>query len=143
LIFIDTGFLFALYVAGDKRHERVQLVFESYRGRRLGELLLTTNLVVAEAITLFRKKSHPDPNVRHDLATRIGAQLLAENFGSVHRVSEAEERAAFELFSKHRDQDYSFVDCTSFVVMEGLGIREALAVDSDFTHRFVATPGPL
>jgi predicted nucleic acid-binding protein len=35
-----------------------------------------------------------------------------------------------------------FVDCLSFVVMEKLGIREALAVDSDFTHRFIARPGP-
>jgi hypothetical protein len=26
--------------------------------------------------------------------------------------------------------------------MEKLGIREALAVDSDFTHRFIARPGP-
>jgi predicted nucleic acid-binding protein len=34
------------------------------------------------------------------------------------------------------------VDCLSFVVMEKLGIREALAVDSDFTHRFIARPGP-
>jgi len=25
--------------------------------------------------------------------------------------------------------------------MEKLGIREALAVDSDFTHRFIARPG--
>ena len=31
-------------------------------------------------------------------------------------------------------QSYSFVDCLSFVVMDQLGIREALAVDSDFTH---------
>ncbi len=34
------------------------------------------------------------------------------------------------------------VDCLSFVVMERLGIREALAVDEDFTHRFNARPGP-
>jgi predicted nucleic acid-binding protein len=34
------------------------------------------------------------------------------------------------------------VDCLSFVVMEQQGIREALAVDSDFTHRFSALPGP-
>jgi len=27
--------------------------------------------------------------------------------------------------------------------MEKLGIREALAVDSDFTHRFIARPGPV
>jgi predicted DNA-binding antitoxin AbrB/MazE fold protein len=31
----------------------------------------------------------------------------------------------------------------AFIVMERLGIREALAVDSDFTHRFIARPGPL
>jgi predicted nucleic acid-binding protein len=35
------------------------------------------------------------------------------------------------------------VDCLSFVVMEKLGISEALAVDDDFTHHFVARPGPL
>jgi hypothetical protein len=142
LIFLDTGFLFALYVDGDVHHERAEAVFETYRGRRLDELLLTTNLVVAEAITLFRKKSHPDPRVRHDLAMRVGAQLLLGNLGRLHRVTEDEERAAFELFSRHRDQDYSFVDCTSFVVMDKLGIREAWAVDRDFTHRFLARPGP-
>ena len=43
---------------------------------------------------------------------------------------------------RHNDQAYSLVDCLSFVVMEKLGIHEALAVDSDFTHRFVARPGP-
>lgn len=52
------------------------------------------------------------------------------------------ERAAFAWFKRHRDQSYSFVDCLSFVVMENMGIREALAVDSDFTHRFIARPGP-
>lgn len=53
-----------------------------------------------------------------------------------------EERAAFNYFKRHTDQAYSLVDCLSFVVMEKLGIREALAVDADFTHRFIARPGP-
>jgi predicted nucleic acid-binding protein len=57
-------------------------------------------------------------------------------------VTAEEERPAFHYFVRHRDKDYSFVDCLSFVVMEKLGIREALAVDSDFTHRFIARPGP-
>lgn len=38
---------------------------------------------------------------------------------------------------------HSFVDCLSFVVMEKFAIQEALAVDSDFTHRFIARPGPM
>ena len=46
----------------------------------------------------------------------------------------------------------TFVDTSFFValldprdknhVMEKLGIREALAFDSDFGHRFVIRPGP-
>ena len=48
----------------------------------------------------------------------------------------------FALFVRGDDQSYSFVDCVSFVLMEKLGIREALAIDSDFTHRFIARPGP-
>jgi predicted nucleic acid-binding protein len=30
-----------------------------------------------------------------------------------------------------------------FVIMDRLGIREALSVDGDVAHRFVALPGPL
>jgi predicted nucleic acid-binding protein len=40
------------------------------------------------------------------------------------------------------DTGYSFVDCLSFVVMDKLGIREALSVDEDFKHRFIVYPGP-
>jgi predicted nucleic acid-binding protein len=50
--------------------------------------------------------------------------------------------APFECLKQHADQGYSMVDCLSFVVMHQNGIREALAVDSDFTHRFIARPGP-
>jgi predicted nucleic acid-binding protein len=56
---------------------------------------------------------------------------------------DAHHARVVEVFKRHQDQTYSFVDCLSFVVMEKAGIREALAVDSDFTHRFVARPGPL
>jgi predicted nucleic acid-binding protein len=49
---------------------------------------------------------------------------------------------AFAYLARPRDKDYSFVDCLSFVVMENPGINEALAVDSDFTPRFTARPGP-
>ena len=142
MTFIDTGFLFALFVEGDVNHERVQDVFKEYRGRRLDQVLVTTNHVVGETVTLLRKRGHPDPAVRHGLAVRVGEQLLAGTLGRVHRATEKEERAALAYLEKHQDQDYSFADSLSFVVMQKLGIREALAVDRDFTHRFVARPGP-
>ena len=50
--------------------------------------------------------------------------------------------AAFAYLQKHDDKEYSAVDCLSFVVMESLGIVEALAFDADFGHRFVMRPAP-
>ena len=142
MIFIDTGFLFALFVEGDIHHERVHEVFKSFRGRRLDRVLVTTNHVVGETVTLLRKRGHPDPAIRHGLAVRVGEQLLAGTLGRVHRATEEEEAAALAFLKRHFDQDCSFADCLSFVVMEKLAIREALAVDRDFTHRFLARPGP-
>ncbi len=136
MIFLDTGFLFALVSKRDVHHARVVEVFRAFKDLRLAEHLLTTNHVVAEAVTLTRKIGHAE-------AARLGEQLYGEKLARIHWASPDEERLAFDYFKRHNDQTYSFVDCLSFVVMEKIGIREALAVDSDFTHRFIARPGPI
>jgi uncharacterized protein len=135
VIFLDTSFLFALVSTKDKHHDRVVEVFNAFRGGRLSERLITTNHVVAETITLTRK-------LGHEKAERLGDQLYREKLARIHWATPDEERAAFDYFKRHQDQAYSFTDCLSFVVMEKLGIHEALAVDSDFAHRFIARPGP-
>lgn len=135
MTFLDTSFLFALVSAKDEHHDRVREAFADFRGKHRPDVLVTTNEVIAETITLTRK-------LGHEAATRLGEQLYAETLARVHWTTPSEERAAFEYFKRHRDQLYSLTDCLSFVVMDSLGIREALAVDSDFTHRFVVRPGP-
>lgn len=143
MILVDTSFLFALFAEDDANHVRVREVMDRYRGRDLHDLALVTNHVIAETITLLRSGVHRDADVSHRVAVAVGRQLFAGVIGRLHQVSAEEEREAFEYLVKHRDKHYSFVDCVSFVVMERLGIREALTVDADFTHRFVALPGPL
>lgn len=135
MIFVDTGFLFALVSTRDAHHKRVVEVFREFQNRRLADHLLTTNHVVAEVITLTLKIGHSE-------AVRLGDQLHGERLARIHWATPDEERVAFDYFKRHQDQTYSMVDCLSFTVMERLGIREALAIDSDFTHRFVARPGP-
>jgi len=115
---------------------------DQYRRRDLYEIVITTNHVVAETITLLRSGVHRDPGLAHDVAVNIGRLLFAGVLGRIHQATTEEEREAFEYLARHRDKDYSLTDCLSFVVMERQGIREALAVDSDFTHRFIARPGP-
>jgi predicted nucleic acid-binding protein len=53
--FLDTGFLFALVSKRDAHHKRVVEVFREFKSVRLADQLLTTNHVVAEAITLTLK----------------------------------------------------------------------------------------
>ncbi len=55
MIFLDTGFLFALVSKRDAHHQRVVEVFRTFKGLRLVDQLLTTNHVIAETITLTRK----------------------------------------------------------------------------------------
>jgi predicted nucleic acid-binding protein len=143
LIFLDTSFLFALFAEDDANHARVLEVMAQYRGRDLQDFVLTTNHIVSETLTLIRSGVHRDPDVSHQVAVTVGRQLFDGVYGRLHQATMEEERQAFEYLARHRDKQYSFVDCLSFVIMEKLGITEALACDSDFTHRFTAIPGPL
>ena len=81
MIFLDTGFLFALFVQGDVHHEQARELFEPYRGRVLHDLFLTSNHVMAETVTLIKGRGHPDPRVRHELAVHVGEQLLVGALG--------------------------------------------------------------
>jgi predicted nucleic acid-binding protein len=143
VIFVDTGFLYALVDERDQNHQRVIGVIDEYRNQDLENFGLTTNHVVDETITLIRKRAHRDRGVAHDIAVEVGQKLYDGVFGRVHHVTPSEERKAFEYFARHKDKVYSMTDCVSFVIMDAYKITEALTVDADFTHRFVARPGPL
>jgi predicted nucleic acid-binding protein len=134
--FVDTGFFFAFFSARDPDHTRAREAFEGFKDQHLPSVLLTTDHVVSETITLCRVR------MGHSEAVFVGEHLYTEKMVQIRRVSFEEQRTAFEHFKRHSDKKYSMVDCLSFVVMESLGIREALAVDDDFTHRFIARPGP-
>jgi predicted nucleic acid-binding protein len=48
-------------------------------------------------------------------------------------VPEAWEDEAESLLAQYHDQDFSYVDATSFVAMRRLAIQEALAFDHHFS----------
>jgi predicted nucleic acid-binding protein len=136
MIFVDSSFFFALASEEDPDHERVLEVFQEFDPKRLPNLWLTTNHVISETITLTRSSSG------HREAVSMGRRLYKEILARIHWATPAEEKKAFDYLEKHSDKKYSAVDCLSFVIMEQYGIQEALTIDSDFTHRFIARPGP-
>jgi len=136
MIFVDSSFFFALASEEDPDHERVREVFQEFDPKRLRDLWLTTNHIVSETITLTRSSGG------HREAVSMGRRLYKEILARIHWATPEEEKKAFDYLVRYHDKDYSAVDCLSFVIMEKYGIQEALTIDSDFTHRFVARPGP-
>lgn len=52
----------------------------------------------------------------------------------MHYIERVEILAAWDVFRRYADKQWSFTDCTSKVVMEKLGIRKAFAFDRHFAQ---------
>ncbi len=129
-LFIDTSAWFSYADLGDPDHVRIVKAFKPYKGR-----LVTSNYVLDETITLCRHR------LGHRAAVLLGETILDPDLADLIRIEARDERAAWDLFASRSDKDYSFTDCTSFVLMRRLGIRRALALDDDFRREgFEVTP---
>lgn len=59
-------------------------------------------------------------------------QVLDESLCELEYLPPFDIRSAWVIFERYADKDWSFTDCTSFVVMERLGITQAFAFDRHF-----------
>jgi predicted nucleic acid-binding protein len=125
-LFVDTG---GWYACAD-RTDRAYAAARSARDAWLadGGLLVTTDYVLAETLTLLRRRL--DVAATQDWWEHVQATpRLRWEWVGMERAEKARE-----MFFHHRDKDYSFTDCTSFVVMKELKLRHALTVDKHFTQ---------
>lgn len=123
-VFVDTAGWMACADGADPAHARAVSARDA--ALRAGRLLVTTDYVVDETLTLLRMR----------LGLPAAASWWSQVDGS-RRVrwqwidaSRAEKARA--LFFRHRDKDYSFTDCTSFVVMRELRLKDVLTTDRHF-----------
>ena len=125
MIFVDTGAWFAVAVRNDPDHEAGMKWL-----RRNREPLITTDHVLAETATLIRMR---DKTARgHRLAVRVASSLLRQQSAILQNITAADLQKALQVFRRYSDHLFSFVDCTSFAVMERLGITQAFAFDTHF-----------
>src|SRR5450631_1541300 len=122
-VFVDTSAWYAYVNAADSDHRRVDRLLT-----RKDIRLVTSNFVFDEIVTLclFR--------LGRFVALKVGNVLLAAGFLDFVRVTPPDEKAAWSLFSDRNDKTYSFTDCTSFVLMRRLDIKQALTTDADFAR---------
>lgn len=124
-VFVDTSAFFAHLVAEDANNTAARTLFE--RADRESWTLITTNAVVWETYTLLRVRARNGRELALDFLDDIQDGLC-----DMERVRPLDEARAIELLRRHADKRYSFCDALSFVVMEQLGVSEALSFDGDF-----------
>ena len=91
-----------------------------------GVRYVTSNFVLDESYTLLMIRAG------HHVAVELGEEIRTSRVVTVVHVSEELEEEAWQLFQRHSDKEFSFTDCTSFVVMRRRGIWEAFTNDYHF-----------
>ena len=125
MIFVDTGAWFAVAVRNDPDHDAAMTwLFRNH------DPLITTDYVMAESATLIRMRDKTSRG--HRLAVRVAVSLLRQQSAILEKVTDIDLAQALNVFRKYSDHAFSFVDCTSFVVMERLQISQAFAFDRHF-----------
>jgi uncharacterized protein len=110
--------------SADRYHERAVQAQE--RWLQDEGLLVTTDYVIAETLTLLRFR------LGLDVAQQWWQNLASSRRTQRELIDDQRAERAREIFFRYRDKDFSFTDCTSFALMRELRVRVALTTDRHF-----------
>jgi len=128
-LFLDTSAFVALEDLDDANHRRaLDFREEIRRGDTPFRSLYTSNYAVDETLTLLRF------HCGHRVAIGYRRSLETSKVVRILWVTEALEKAAWEIFEKRTDKEYSFTDCTSFALMKAEAIGNAFTFDEHFSQ---------
>ena len=124
VVFVDTAGWMACADAADPEHARMCAARDA--ALENGHALVTTDFVADETLTLIR--------LRLGLAAGEAWWRQVDGSGRLRweRVDSERFDKARHLFFHYRDKDFSFTDCTSFVIMRELRVTHAITSDSHF-----------
>ena len=131
MIFVDTGAWYALAVPSDADHFRAKSIFEA-----TAQELVTTDYVVDELLTLFAVRNRKWRGVKWQ------REVLDSTAATLVKVTEEDFAAALALYNRYSDKAWSFTDCTSYVVMQRLGVSLAFSFDQHFRQFGTVTVVP-
>jgi predicted nucleic acid-binding protein len=126
-VFVDTSAFVALRNESEAEHEPARKALADLIGE--GVSLFTSNYVFAETYTALLVRVGREEAIEWGRRFRAGAAVEL-----VRAEPEVEDRA-WEILERHRDKRWSYVDATSFALIERDGGGEAFAFDSHFAQR--------
>lgn len=126
-VFVDTSAFVALRNSGEREHEAARDALRALVAQRAE--LCTSTYVFAETYTALLVR------VGRAEAIEWGRHFRASTAIELLRPDEPVEDTAWALLESHDDKRWSYVDATSFALMEQEHIEAAFAFDRHFNQR--------
>ncbi|MEA3642927.1 MAG: PIN domain-containing protein [Lamprobacter sp.] len=120
-IFVDTGAWYAAMVRKDRDHEAAKLFLKNNTSS-----LITSDYVMDETVTLLLSR------VGHSYAVKFLDMLQTSRKTQLIYLTPTQISATVTLFRERADKEWSFTDCSSFVLMPEYQIQVAFAFDEHF-----------
>ena len=123
-VFADTGYWIAMFNPGDELHGKAREVTRGLADARI----VTTEMVLVEFLNFAGGAGR---EARRLAASMVRAVSESPDMEVVAQTTN-QFWAAVARYASRLDQNWSVVDCASFLLMEERDIREALAFDHHF-----------
>lgn len=130
-VFIDTSAFVALRNKSEREHRRARQALQKLQKARAQ--LFTSNYVFSETYTVLLVR------VGRSEAVEWGRKFRQGSVIELLRVDEETEDAAWNILEHHSDKRYSYVDATSFALMEKYNIEHAFVFDCRFDQYGITT----
>jgi predicted nucleic acid-binding protein len=127
-VFVDTSAWVALADRDDQFHAAATEKLSQLRRERLPQV--TTNYILAETYTRLRRLLGLPATLQFGHGLR---RLLDEGQITLVYADPAMDKAAWDIFRRYADQDFSFIDCTSFAWLRTASEAVVLAFDAHFS----------
>jgi predicted nucleic acid-binding protein len=124
VIYVDTGAFLARYLSRDQYHQKAGTFWEKIRKNQ--ESCFTSNFVLDETFTLLGRWAG------YNFSSVKAASIYASKLLNILRPTRDDEIKAIEFFRKSADQNVSFTDCISIVLMRNKNIKRVFSFDSHF-----------
>jgi predicted nucleic acid-binding protein len=123
-VFLDTSYAIALSVKTDQYHDRAVAV--SLELESSGQGMVTTQPILLEIGNALAKNRY------RAAAVQLLESLHLDSGIQITPLTQQLYEQGFEFYRLHQDKEWGLIDCISFVVMEQLGLTDALTADEHF-----------
>jgi predicted nucleic acid-binding protein len=113
-----------LYDQRAEQHQAARGLFDGLANRPI--TFFVTDYIIDETLTLISGR------LGHAKAVACGEWLLQSPLVKIVRIDRAQRDEAWVMFRRYTDKDFSFTDCTSFVVMHEHKLVDVFTFDHHF-----------